>query len=244
MSAFLELSLGNAKAASDALAPLCRIVEAEGSCNQFTAVILPDQIEALVALEELDRAQALTGMLEQHGPAHDRRSALGNAARCRALLAAARGDLERARAEVTLALEQLERVEMPLERGRTLLVRGQIERRSKRKRAAREAFAAAVETFDAIGARLWAQRARAELERTGVRHSEGDELTPTELRVAELAAQGLTNKRIAETLFISAKTVEANLARVYLKIGIRSRAELGRAMAQRSTAGARTAAGR
>jgi DNA-binding NarL/FixJ family response regulator len=84
-----------------------------------------------------------------------------------------------------------------------------------------------------IGAPLWAERARAEIERTGVRHQPGDALTPTELRVAELAADGLTNKRIADTVFISAKTVEANLARVYLKLGIRSRAELGRAMAER-----------
>jgi DNA-binding NarL/FixJ family response regulator len=122
---------------------------------------------------------------------------------------------------------------MPLELGRTLLVKGQIERRSKRKRAARESFHEALETFVSIGARLWAERARAEIERTGVRHQTGDALTPTELRVAELAADGLTNKRIADAVFISAKTVEANLARVYLKLGIRSRAELGRAMAER-----------
>ncbi len=114
---------------------------------------------------------------------------------------------------------------------------GQIQRRAKRKRAARETFTEAAATFDAIGARLWADRARQELERTGVRHTEGDELTPTELRVAELAAQGLTNRRIAETLFLSAKTVEANLSRIYLKLGIRSRAELGRAMAERELAG-------
>ena len=98
----------------------------------------------------------------------------------------------------------------------------------------------ALETFETIGARLWAARAQSELERTGVRHSAGDELTPTELRVAGLAAQGLTNRRIAETLFVSAKTVEANLARIYLKLGIRSRAELGAAMVERAS---RTPAG-
>ena len=235
--AFLELSLANARAASEALAPLCERVEAEGSCNQFTAVVLPDAIEAFVALGELERAQGLTAMLERHSRTRAQPSVLASVARCRALLAAAGGDLERASAEIELALHQQRRIEMPLELARTLLVAGQLERRSKRKRPAREALREALEIFDAIGARLWAQRARTELERTGVRHTEGDELTPTELRVAELAADGLTNRRIAETLFVSAKTVEANLARVYLKLGIRSRAQLGAAMAQRKTTG-------
>jgi len=125
---------------------------------------------------------------------------------------------------------------MPLELGRTLLVKGQIERRGKQKRAARDSFLAALERFDSIGARLWSTRVRTELERTGVRHSHGDALTPTELRVAELASAGLTNKRIADTLFVSAKTVEANLGRIYLKLGVRSRVELGRAMAAQQQA--------
>lgn len=234
--AFLELSLGHAREASEALEPLCQAVEAEGYCNQFTAVLIPDKIEALVALGELERARALTGMLQRHGEIHDRPSALAHAARCRALLAAADGDLAGASNEVDLALEQHRRVETPLELGRTLLISGQIQRRAKQKRLARQALTEAAATFDAIGARLWAARARAELERTGVRHTEGDELTPTELRVAELAAQGFTNRRIAETLFLSAKTIEANLSRIYLKLGIRSRAELGRAMAEREFA--------
>jgi DNA-binding CsgD family transcriptional regulator len=232
--AFLELSLGNAEAANDALAHFCAALIEGGSCNQFTAVIIPDQIEALVALGELQRADALTAMLQQHARENDRPSALANAARSRGLLAAARGDLAAAATELQLALDQLDRVEMPLELGRTLLVLGQVKRRAKQKRIARETFTRALETFETIGARLWAARARSELERTGIRHSEGDELTPTELRVAHLAAQGLTNKRIAETLFISPKTVEANLARVYLKLGIRSRAALGVAMAHRA----------
>ena len=234
--AFLELSLGNAQAANDALAPFRVAVEQAGSCNQFTAVIMPDQIEALVALGDLERADAFTGMLEQHASTSDRSSALASAARCRGLLAAARGGLDAAAHELQLALDELGRIEMPLELGRTLLASGQVARRAKQKRAAREAFTSALQTFEAIGAGLWAARARSELERTGLRHSAGDELTPTESRVADLAAQGLTNRRIAETLFLSAKTVEANIARVYLKLGIRSRAELGAAMAQRTRA--------
>lgn len=234
--AFLELSLGNAQAANHALAPFRVAVERAGSCNQFTAVIMPDQIEALVAVGDLERADAFTGMLEQHASTSDRSSALASAARCRGLLAAARGGLDAAAHELQLALDELGRIEMPLELGRTLLASGQVARRAKQKRAAREAFTSALQTFEAIDAGLWAARARSELERTGLRHSAGDELTPTESRVADLAAQGLTNRRIAETLFLSAKTVEANIARVYLKLGIRSRAELGAAMAQRTRA--------
>ena len=99
-------------------------------------------------------------------------------------------------------------------------------------RAARELLERAAEIFETIGASLWAGRARAELARTHVREAPL-ELTPTEERVAELAAAGLTNKTIAERLFVSPKTVEGNLARVYRKLGIRSRAELGRVMAER-----------
>jgi DNA-binding CsgD family transcriptional regulator len=233
--AFLELSVGNATGAGELLEPLVAAIERARSFNPTAVTFgLPDAIEALVALGELDRAEALTAMLQRHGQAHDRPSALARAARCRALLAAARGEPAAARSEIDQALEHHARVAMPLERGRTLLVKGQIDRRNKQKRAARETIQAALEHFESTGARLWADRARADLERTGVRHSEGDALTPSELRVAELAAAGLTNKRIAESAFISAKTVEANLARVYLKLGIRSRAELGRVMAERS----------
>ena len=84
----------------------------------------------------------------------------------------------------------------------------------------------AVEIFEQLGAPAWAEQARAELGRVGLRKAKED-LTSTELRVAELAASGLTNREVAAQAFMSPKTVEANLARVYRKLGIRSRAELG-----------------
>jgi DNA-binding NarL/FixJ family response regulator len=85
----------------------------------------------------------------------------------------------------------------------------------------------ALSTFEELGTPLWAERARAELARVNVA-THGAELTPSERRVAELAASGMTNRDVAAALFISPKTVEANLSRVYQKLGIRSRAELGR----------------
>ena len=107
---------------------------------------------------------------------------------------------------------------------------GQLHRRRNERRLAREALERSVELFETLGAPLWLANAQAELRRLGLRRSAGDELTPSEAAVASLAASGLTNKEIAKRIFVSPKTVEANLARVYRKLGIRSRAELGARM--------------
>jgi DNA-binding NarL/FixJ family response regulator len=125
---------------------------------------------------------------------------------------------------------------MPFELGRTLLVEGQIARRANRRRDAVSALEASIGTFESLGASRWADRARAELARVGLRRAHGNKLTPTELSVARLAADGLTNRQVASALYISPKTVEANLARAYGKLGIRSRAELGAVMAERAQA--------
>jgi hypothetical protein len=197
--AFLELSIGDARAASESLEPHVAIIERLGQCNPTSASFgLPDEIEALVALGELGRADELTVILERHGRIHGRGSVLARASRCRALLSATRGDLAAAHEEIEQALTHDARVPIPVELGRTLLLKGQIERRGRKKRAARESFEQALGVFESTGARLWSTRVRTELERTGVRHSHGDALTPTELRVAELASAGLTNNNEAK----------------------------------------------
>jgi DNA-binding CsgD family transcriptional regulator len=104
-------------------------------------------------------------------------------------------------------------------------VLGTLNRRTRRKAAARAALQEALDDLEAMGARLWAERARAELARIGGRAPAGG-LTPTEERVAELVAEGRSNKEVADALFVSVRTVEANLTRIYAKLGIRSRAEL------------------
>ncbi|PSK67169.1 putative HTH-type transcriptional regulator [Micromonospora sp. MH33] len=119
---------------------------------------------------------------------------------------------------------------LPLDRARCLLVAGRACRRARRRREAREALEAAVTEFTALGAVAFAERAQAELARIGRRAPTATALTATEERVARLAAGGRTNRAIADELFISPKTVEANLARVYRKLGISTRAELGAAM--------------
>ncbi len=149
-------------------------------------------------------------------------------ARCRGLLEAARGDLDGAAAALERSLHEHERLPMPFERARTLLATGRVRHRRKEKRLAGDALAEALRLFEELGSPLWAEQARTELARAGLRRRESDELNETERRVAELAAQGLSNQEIAQHAFLSVKTVEANLTRVYRKLGIRSRAGLAR----------------
>jgi len=223
----LELSLGDAAAAHRALEPWTEFVEQHGLTEPIRAFFLPDAIEALIALGELQRAERLTDMLAARGRQLDRSFALATSARCSGLLCAARGDLDQASREIERGLDEHRRLPMPLELGRTLLVKGRIERRGKRKAAAKQSLQHALAIFEDVGAPLWAERARAELSRVGSRKAAPEELTETERRVAELAVAGLRNREVAAQLFLSPKTVEANLARVYRKLGIRSRAELG-----------------
>lgn len=157
------------------------------------------------------------------------------ALRSRGLLASAQGRLEDARELLDRAAALATRLPIPLEQAQTLLALGRLERRCNLRRAARSSLARAEAIFEAIGAEPWVDAARAEIARIGVRRAP-EELTVNEQRVAELAAAGLTNREIAAKLFLSRRTVEANLARAYRKLGIRSRAELGAQMAVRERA--------
>ena len=102
---------------------------------------------------------------------------------------------------------------------------GSVQRRDRKKRPARESLEGALEVFATLGAALWAERARGELARVGGR-APADGLTATEERVAELLASGLTYQQTADALFVSPKTVQWNVSKIYRKLGIRSRAEL------------------
>ena len=96
------------------------------------------------------------------------------------------------------------------------------------KRPAREALERALAIFEDLGARLWADKVRAELGRIGGRRAATGELTPTERRIALLAAEGRSNKEIASALFVTPKTVGTQLSRIYRKVGVHSRTELAR----------------
>lgn len=229
---FLEVSLGNHAAALSALDPLLSTFQPE-STEIYFAAFVPDAVEALVALDRLDDAEPLVDALERNGNRLDRAWMLAVGARCRAMLLAARGDVDAACSAVEAAMAHHDRLPMPFERARTQMLLGQLQRRQRRKDAATATLRDAINAFEGMGTPLWADRARAELARTDVAHSRSSELTPSEQRVAELAADGMTNRDIAKALFISPKTVEANLARIYRKLDIHSRAQLGRHITRR-----------
>jgi DNA-binding CsgD family transcriptional regulator len=192
----------------------------------------PLHVESLIALGELERAREELARLEERGKMFPRLWITVGLPRARALVLAAEGD-------VTAALAALDEFDveagakLPLELGRALLVRGRLLRRAKQKRAAADSLREALAIFERLGAPAWEAQARAELDRVGLRRSP-DELSATERRVAELAAQGLTNRDVASKAFMSPKTVQANLTQIYRKLGIRSRAELGARMAEES----------
>ena len=225
---FLELSSGNPSEAHRYLSRAVELKDAMGVREPAYFRIVSDEVEALVALGRLDEAEALLGPFEDAGRGLDRAWAMATGARCRALVFAARGDLEGASAAADEALRQHVRLPLPFERGRTLLVSGAVQRRAKRRREARDTLTEALEVFDGLGASSWADKARAELARIGGRAPAPSSLalTPTEGRVAALVAAGGTNREVADALFISVHTVEANLKRIYRKLGIRSRTEL------------------
>jgi len=221
----LEVSLGNYAAAVDSLQPLLSRYSPQ-STEISAASHLPDVVEALTALGRVDEAEPFVDALERNGRRLDRPWMLAVGARCRAIVLAARGDAEAAVQRAREALTEHDRVPMPFERARTQLLLGQLlgRQRSEAIAVLHEALA----VFEKLGTTLWAARVRAELAGKKPRTRSQDGLTPAEQRVAELAASGMTNRDVAANLFISSKTVEATLARVYRKLGIRSRAELGR----------------
>ena len=229
---FVALSADDAAGVVDALAEPDEVLQELGQREPAQTRFHPDLIEAFIKLGELSRAEELLVRFEERGRVLPRPWILATGARCHALLSAAGGDLDAAIASSSAAIRYHDGLEMPFERARTLLVHGQLRRRRKERREARVALQEALSLFERLGAPIWAARAAAELQRIPVRRSPED-LTATEDSVARLAATGLTNRQIADRAFLSPKTVEGNLARIYMKLGIRSRAELGRAIAER-----------
>jgi DNA-binding CsgD family transcriptional regulator len=184
-----------------------------------------DLIDALIAIGDLAEAEAVATRLMEEAVSSDSPWSLAAATRGLALIEAAHGRLDAALAAAQRSLSLLEGLPMPFERARTTFAIGQIHRRRREKRLAREALTQARRWFEDHEAPIWADRARAELDRIPHQRSSAD-LTPTEETIARLAGQGLTNREIADRTFLSPKTVEVNLTRIYRKLGVRSRAGL------------------
>lgn len=194
-------------------------------------VITADLAEALLKAGHVDEARAVVTDFESEAHEVGRSHALSLAYRCRGLLAE-QGTFD---AEFETALGYDEDEPRPLERARTILCWGERLRRVKRRSEARRKLAEAYDELDRLGSTLWAGRAQAELAATGLRPrrrdlSAPDTLTPQERNVAKLVAEGLSNRELAASLYVSTNTIETHMRHIFQKLGVRSRVELARAM--------------
>jgi len=231
---FIEFSRGDATAA---LAHLERAWEIRDSVRLLEPgfhLELADTLEALIAVGEFEKAEKRLIPVEKRSRALDRSWALAITARCRALLLAARGDLPGAQAGFQRALAEHARTQDPFQNARTLLALGGTQRRAKQRGAARLTLQQALAIFERLGAPLWAEQARSELQRIGGRTSSRGELTEAERRIVALVAEGRTNREVAAALFVTEHTVEGALTRAYRKLGVRSRSELAHRLGQES----------
>src|SRR6185369_13711277 len=187
----LELGLGRIPEAIEALETGHRVMLQRG-LSSSVVLLRPDLVEAYVRAGRREEAELVLARLDEDGP----RWPAAVAARCRALLAAD----EDVRGAFDVALALHEDLPMPFERARTSLALGERLRRGKQRAEAREPLTAALDAFERLGARPWAERARAELRATGGAaagrgaRAAAEELTPHELQIALLVAQGMTNR--------------------------------------------------
>jgi DNA-binding CsgD family transcriptional regulator len=227
----VELSLDNPAAAAAALERAWDLMSGGGVQSPGRFPVLPDLVEALVALGEVDRATAVVREHRRISRTLDRPWVRALTGRCEAVVADARGEEAVAVAAFERALREHARQDRPLDRARTLLAYGTLHRRRRRKSVARELLESALELFDAAGAAHWAERSRLELGRIGGRRASSvGAFSATESEIARLVASGRTNREVAAALHLSARTVEWNLSKLYRKLGVRSRTELARAL--------------
>jgi DNA-binding CsgD family transcriptional regulator len=228
---FLALGDGNTE---EAIAELKWVRESHRSTGTEDPTIVPwapDLVEALTQAGRRDEAESASAQLDAQAEATGVALPRALAARCRGLIAEA--DFER---EFESALELHAEASAPFERGRTLLAYGSRLHRARRRVDGRERLREALEVFEGLGATPWAKRTEAELTAAGAIHrdpiADPDELSPQEIRVAVAVAAGATNREVAAKLYLSPKTIEFHLGRVYRKLGIHSRTELATLVAQ------------
>jgi DNA-binding CsgD family transcriptional regulator len=201
--------------------------ETPGVNAMITVRALPDTIEAAARSGRADRLGNRPALLAEWTRAAPTETRLAMLARCEALLElrppaeAFEDALARAPAQTSM------------DRARTELLYGEWLRRERRRQEARVHLRTALEEFRGLGMRLFAERAESELRATGETArkrdpSTLDDLTPQELQIAGLVAEGLTNKEIAARLYISPRTIDYHLRKVFSKLGIASRSTLVR----------------
>lgn len=228
---FLELSQGNDEAAATILGEVIHQRLAAGVRNPGLLYGMPDYLEALVALGQLDAAtRALARFALLVVPSGHR---WGTAVmdRCHGLLAAARGDTRQALAALDAAQAGFTAIPEPFEVARTLLVRAGVERRGRRRGASATSARAAETEFARLGARLWERHAADARAAVRGRTAASPGMSPSDRQIAELVAAGRTNREVAAALFMSPHTVDAHLRKIYRAFGVRRRTELAARLA-------------
>lgn len=229
--AMLELGLGAAGRAHDELERQRRVLQERGLTDPDISP-LPELVDALLRLGRRAAAEELAGEFATLADARGGSWSLARACRAAGLVAE---ETALATARFEKALEHHLHTPDLFETARTRLAYGERLRRSGRRVRAREQLRPAAAAFERLGARPWAERARAELQATGETVRRGDpsardDLTPQELQIGLLLSEGRTTREAAAALFLSPKTIEYHLRHVYLKLDIHSRPELRRAL--------------
>ncbi|MFE9102628.1 AAA family ATPase [Actinomadura geliboluensis] len=230
-----RMRLGEVREGVEALERIDVLGDGRGPLSPLVLRRHGDLAQGLVALGDTERAAEV--IRATRAAVADRARGIGVTGRldrAEACLLAARGEPDAAVALLRRTAALFERLGQPLEAGHCLLELARVERSRRRVSTAREAASAALETFVRCEARPWVEHARHRLARldTGLRDGPAPPpghaaLSDGERRIAVLVGQGATNQQVATRLFLSVKTVEASLTRIYRKLGIRSRAQLG-----------------
>jgi DNA-binding CsgD family transcriptional regulator len=219
-----HLSKLRGKAVSDGTPPIFVLINL-WSCD----------IESLIAMDRWDEAQEVLEDLFDHARRAENPNTAAVAHRCRGLLLAARGSIGEAIEAMDEALVQHALRPLPFEVGRTLLEKGTLKRRAKRKSAAKRTLEEALAVLEPLEANLFIARARDELGRIGLRRATvTDGLTQAQTRVAELVLAGKSNREIASALYMSPRSVEAHLTKIYRHYGVKSRSQLATALVKTS----------
>jgi DNA-binding CsgD family transcriptional regulator len=218
---------------ADAVPMFARAAQLEAIARTGDPAIIPwhaDHIEALALTEDVDAARNLLADLQERAQRYQRPVVRLGLARAEAVIQCMEGD-SCASDDLRAAIEAHGDDAYPIDLGRALLTLGRLDRRARRKAAARATLARAVESLSAIAAQPWLALAKRELERLeiGARPRSG-ELSEMERRIVDLVRSGATNREIASALYLSVKAVEAHLSRLYRRMGVRSRIDLLRAL--------------
>jgi DNA-binding CsgD family transcriptional regulator len=225
---------GNLQQAADDLGAVWEHTRREGIDEPGAFPAAGDLVEALVQLGDLQRAKTVTRRLRKLANEQRHPWGLATAKRSDALVRHAATRNEAAFAGLAEAADDYQGLGLRFDHGRTLLALGRSQRRLKKWAAARRSLEDAADALAEIGSDGWAEQARSELTRISGRKPRAEgELTPSEERVATLAAEGLSNKEIAASLVVTVQTVEAHLSHAYAKLGVHSRGQLARRLSHR-----------